>query len=307
MKAPSSRRLAPIVVLPATLALAACAMPAHGADAARDVVLSFVEAANARDFARVESLLLPDFARHSQATPDVQVRSRADMLRFLEANAQAFADEHVELEELVVEGDRVAFRGTYAGTQIGQLGPFSPTGRTARVDISGTFRLEGGRIAELWILWDNVALLGQLGHDLARSDPPVDGPVERNRALARVWYDEVINRRDVGAIDACYADDYVHHGPAGGTIRGLAAVREFASRILAASSDRRATVERQVAAGDFVVTQFTSRGRLTGPFLGREPTGREWVTEGICISRIENGRIVEDWEVVSHSGLDDPR
>ena len=34
-----------------------------------------------------------------------------------------------------------------------------------------------------------------------------------------------------------------------------------------------------------------------------EPTGKEWVTEGICISRIANGKIAEDWEIVHVSGL----
>ena len=283
--------------------LAACAAPRHDTDEMRAVVQSFVAAANERNFDQVESLLMPDFARHSQATPGVHVRSRADMLRFLEANAQTFADERVELEETVVAGDRVAFRGTYTGKQIGPMGPFSPTGRTACVDISGMFRLEGSRIAELWILWDNVSLLEQLGHGAGSNEPADERPEERNKALARVWFDEVINRRNVKAIDGCYADDYVHHGPGGATIRGIVRAREFAGQILAASNDRRATVERQVAAGNLVVTHFTSRGRMTGPFLGREPTGKEWITEGICISRIENGKIAEDWEIVSHSGF----
>ena len=62
-------------------------------------------------------------------------------------------------------------------------------------------------------------------------------------------------------------------------------------------------VEQQVAEGDLVVTRFTSRGTLTGPFHGVEPHGQEWITEGICISRIQNGKIAEDWEIIQASGL----
>jgi len=58
-----------------------------------------------------------------------------------------------------------------------------------------------------------------------------------------------------------------------------------------------------VVEGDRVVTQFTSRGTHTGVFRGIAPSGKEWVTEGIVISRIEGGRIVEDWEVVHSTGL----
>jgi len=127
--------------------------------------------------------------------------------------------------------------------------------------------------------------------------------IEANKALARVWFDEVINNRNLNAIAETYAAHYVHHGHEGAEIRGLEAVRAFAAAILAASNDRHAVVEQQVAEGDLVVTRFTSRGHHTGVFRGVEPTGKIWTTEGICISRIENGKIEEDWEIVHQSGI----
>lgn len=57
-------------------------------------------------------------------------------------------------------------------------------------------------------------------------------------------------------------------------------------------------VEEQVAEGDTVVTRFTSRGTWTGPFRGAPANGREWTTESIVISRIENAKIVKCWEIV---------
>lgn len=287
-----------------------CAAPGPSDEAlALALVDEFVEAANAHDYDGLTNLLTEDFARHSQATPDVRVRSRAEMRRFLEANAATFPDERVTLERTVVDGDLVAFRGTYSGTHEGRLGPYAPTHRTIEVDVSGTFRVEGGKIAELWILWDNLALLGQLGlwppadPAVAGDDGSADAAADANKALARVWFEEVINRRDLDAIDEHYADDYVHHGAEGAVIRGVAAARAFAAAILAASDDRVALVEQQVAEGDLVVTRFVSRGTHTGTFRGAAPTGEEWVTEGICISRVADGRIAEDWEIIHVSGL----
>lgn len=127
--------------------------------------------------------------------------------------------------------------------------------------------------------------------------------IEANKALARIWFDEVINQRNLDAMTDTYAVDYVHHGPEGVDIQGREAARAFAASILAASEDRHAVVEQQVAEGDLVVTRFASSGHHTGVFRGVKPTGRIWTTKGICISRIENGRIVEDWEVVHVSGL----
>ena len=86
-------------------------------------------------------------------------------------------------------------------------------------------------------------------------------------------------------------------------LEGRKPLREFAAAILAASDDRHATVDQQIVKDDLVVTRFTSRGLHTGVWQGVAPTGNEWITEGIVISRIENGRIVEDWEVIASTGM----
>lgn len=133
--------------------------------------------------------------------------------------------------------------------------------------------------------------------------PTTADRIEENKAIARRWFDEIINARDLDAIADIYAPDYVHHGPDGAEMKGLDTIRAFAASILAASEDRQAIVEQQVAEGNLVVTRFTSRGHHTGVFRGKAPTGKIWITEGICISRIEDGKIVEDWEIIHSSGL----
>jgi steroid delta-isomerase-like uncharacterized protein len=127
--------------------------------------------------------------------------------------------------------------------------------------------------------------------------------LEENKAIARKWFEEVINKRNLDAIAEFYSADYVHYGPESAEIRDLEKVRAFAASILAASDDRHAVVELQIAEGDLVVTRFTSSGSHTGTFRGVEPTGEIWTTEGIVISRIKNGKITEDWEIVHISGF----
>ncbi len=283
----------------APILITACATTVPDGAESRALVQRFVKAANAHEYDELDDLLTPGFTRHSQATPTVQVRSREDMKAFLREDASTFPDGHVTIERTTVEGELVAFQGTYSGTQEGPMGPFPATNKTMQLDVSGAFRIESGRIAELWILWDNLAALAQLGHWPPEGGAP-DPAQATNKALARIWFDEVINGRDLDAIDEHYAPDYVHHGA---ELRGVQAARDFAATILAASSDRVAVVEQQVAQRDLVVSRFTSRGTHTGTFRGLEATGKEWVTEGICISRIENGKIAEDWEIVHVSGL----
>jgi predicted ester cyclase len=125
--------------------------------------------------------------------------------------------------------------------------------------------------------------------------------IEENKALARVWFEEIMTARNLDALETAYAPGYVHRGPDGHEIDRDGA-RAVAEMLLGASSDRRATVIEQIAEGDRVVTRWESRGTHTGPLFGKPATGREIVTRGVVISRIAGGMIVEDWEMIHLGG-----
>jgi len=128
------------------------------------LVQRFGEASNARQFDVVEQLLAGDFVRHCQATPDVDVRSREQFIEYLKNDAAVFPDSKQTLQYLVAEGDMVAFLITYEGTQEGQMGPFPPSHKKMKLDVAGMFRVRDGKLAELWVTWDNLAALMQLGY-----------------------------------------------------------------------------------------------------------------------------------------------
>ena len=69
-----------------------------------------------------------------------------------------------------------------------------------------------------------------------------------------------------------------------------------------AMPDRVSTVEMQIAEGDHVVTRWVSEGTQSGPLLGRPPTNEAVKVHGITISRILDGKIVEDWEILQVVG-----
>jgi predicted ester cyclase len=83
---------------------------------------------------------------------------------FLRGELETFPDAHESLEDLVAEGDRVAARHRFRGTQRGALGPYPPSGRRLEATYLAIYRVEDGRIAEAWAEWDNLAGLAQLGH-----------------------------------------------------------------------------------------------------------------------------------------------
>ena len=106
-----------------------------------------------------------------------------------------------------------------------------------------------------------------------------------NREVARMALEQVCARGDMTLARRCYAEDFTDHV---GRLeyRGLEGVRRSTGLYRALFDDLAFEVVDQVAEGDRVASRFV----LTGSNRGREV--RLW---GITISRLRDGRIVEDW------------
>ena len=118
---------------------------------------------------------------------------------------------------------------------------------------------------------------------------------EENRALARRSW-EIVSQRNPDLIEEFYPPDLVWHEP-DQDIRGYEQARQFVSTYFDAFPDINITVEDAIAEGDQAVTRYTIRGTHRGETeeFG-PPTGRQMELEGITIHRIEDGKIVEEWE-----------
>lgn len=135
-----------------------------GPPPAETVVLAMIDAVNARDFDALDTLVAADVRRYSGATPDVQVRSLDNFKAFLHADLAGVPDAHQEVNQVFSSGDMVAVHVTYSGTQTGQMGPFPPSGLPIDLPFIGLLRVANGKIAEIWVEWDNLNILTQLGH-----------------------------------------------------------------------------------------------------------------------------------------------
>lgn len=124
------------------------------------------------DFDNMDTYMAEDYVRHCQATPEVVVKSLEDFKNFMRLDRQAIPDQKIEVIKLVAEGDLVSFWMTYEGTQTGQMGPFPPSNKYAKLDVFGIHRLENGKIVETWLTWDNIAFLSQLGYFPPPPNPP---------------------------------------------------------------------------------------------------------------------------------------
>jgi steroid delta-isomerase-like uncharacterized protein len=70
---------------------------------------------------------------------------------------------HWHIEEIFSSGDRVVVRWTGSGTHVGEVNGIPPTGKSVSVDAIAIHRLQDGKIAESWEVWDTLGFLQQLG------------------------------------------------------------------------------------------------------------------------------------------------
>ena len=91
-------------------------------------------------------------------TPELAAQARDWMSPF----RQSFPDVHMEVVQLVAEGDTVAARFVCSGTHLATWRGHEPTGRRFRVDEVYFFEFSGGRIARAWGIEDTFKRLRQL-------------------------------------------------------------------------------------------------------------------------------------------------
>lgn len=117
---------------------------------------------------------------------------------------------------------------------------------------------------------------------------------EANKALARRWFREGWERGNVDIAEEIFGPDLVLRGRRVGPDGPRHSVRHRR----AAFADLTVRIDLQIAEDDMVVTCFTANGRHVGDFCGVPPTGHPVTTTGIVIWRVENGKVVEDRNVV---------
>jgi steroid delta-isomerase-like uncharacterized protein len=119
----------------------------------------------AGDLEAFKSVISPNYIRHCQAMPPglQELHGTEEFFAFIEEFIKAVPGCTDSLSNMIADGDRVAYLSTMTGTQTGPMGGFPATGKTFTLVNIIMQRLEGGKVVETWISWDNVAFLSQLG------------------------------------------------------------------------------------------------------------------------------------------------
>jgi predicted ester cyclase len=122
---------------------------------------------------------------------------------------------------------------------------------------------------------------------------------QTNQDVVRTCLTEA-SRGNFDVFETILTSDYVVHPE---EARGAAGLQEMVAGYRAALDDLRVDIDQQFSAGDRVATVSTVRGIHAGELMGTAPTGREVAFAMITISRFEDGRIAEEWEIADTISL----
>ena len=119
------------------------------------------------DIAAIDELFASNVAFHDPATPGGEIHGTSNLKQFFTDLHAGFAM-HFTVEDMFAEGDRVACRWTGHFTHRGEFAGIPPTGKRAIAAGMGIFKIAGGKIEEVWVNFDALGLVQQLGAKLSR-------------------------------------------------------------------------------------------------------------------------------------------
>lgn len=141
----------------------------------------------------------------------------------------------------------------------------------------------------------------QLRNNQATSDWGADEAA--NAAIARRFVTEVINAGRHETIPDIIHPGYRYHGPDGEVAEGREAAWQIVAGFRAAFSDLHAAILSEVAQGDRVALTLVLTGTHDGDLLGIAPTGARIELPVAVVSRLEDRKVVEEWEYYDSATL----
>ncbi len=121
----------------------------------------FEEAWNLANYDVVYEILSPEFVGHF--LPPEAPAGPEGFCMYIEGYRAAFPDLHMQVDDMIAEGDKVATRITFRGTHTGQMMHIAPTNKEVTLGAMIIARFdENGQYVEGWGEHDNLSLMQQL-------------------------------------------------------------------------------------------------------------------------------------------------
>jgi steroid delta-isomerase-like uncharacterized protein len=117
-----------------------------------------------------------------------------------------------------------------------------------------------------------------------------------NKAIIRLLYEEVWNKRRLELVDEIISPSHALHDPnLSGSAVGPEAYKRQVTRFISAFPDLRFTVEDIVGEKEKLAVAWTISGTHKGEFMGIPATNKKVSVDGITISHIVDAKIMDSY------------
>lgn len=108
----------------------------------------------------LDDLLAPTYRYHASG---MEIAGAEGMKQVFTMLRSAFPDWNETVEDLIADDTQAVFRVTGRGTHRGPFYGVPPTGKQVAMQGTDIVRVEDGRLAEHWAVFDQLGMMQQLG------------------------------------------------------------------------------------------------------------------------------------------------
>jgi steroid delta-isomerase-like uncharacterized protein len=119
----------------------------------------FEQVFNEQRYDLVDEFLAESIELHGSGLPP----GLETVKQFFTAFATSFPNGQTIIEDVVAEGNRVVARITFKGMHLREMQGIPATGKMVNLPGITIFRMDNGKIAEGWMVNDNLGMMQQLG------------------------------------------------------------------------------------------------------------------------------------------------
>ncbi|NTU56958.1 MAG: ester cyclase [Anaerolineales bacterium] len=110
----------------------------------------------------LDDIMAPDFNDHGE-TLFGSPKGRDTLKQGISASRTVLGDHHVQLHDVIADGEMVGVRGTMRCTHQGAFLGVAPSGNELTWNGLALFRVVDGKITERWFNSDSLSIVQQLG------------------------------------------------------------------------------------------------------------------------------------------------
>jgi steroid delta-isomerase-like uncharacterized protein len=281
------------------------------------------DAMNHHDMAGSTTLYAEDCVVESPTAGGV-VQGLATVDAIHRAWLTGFPDVVFTTEDLLIDGDHVAWIANATGTDTGGFMGLPPTGKAFALPMVMLSTLHDRRIVQERRIYDFTGMLVQIGILKAKAPGPLAAPLARSAApasesarrpsdMSRTTREDVVRlltrwheawaRRDVAQIaeqhaDACLMDSHLE-----GPVTGRVAIRRVHEAWFAAFPDGSQVSEAVLIDDDRVADMAMVSGTDTGGFLGLPPTGKPFRLPVVWLFTVRHGQFAYVRPIYDFTGM----